>query len=66
MNMRNIYIKWKPKLKIIYENKLIDEPVNLIHKKFQNTKFQNTKYQNTKFQNKKMEINDLAVECFEF
>ena len=61
MNMRNIYIKWKPKLNIIYENKIIDEPVKIMQKKIQNKKIQNKK-----FQNKKTNINDLAIECFEF
>jgi len=61
MNMRNIYIKWKPKLNIIYENNIIDKPVKIIQKKFQNKKIQHKK-----IQNKKLEINDLAVECFEF
>lgn len=56
MNMINTYIKWKPKLNIIYENKIIDESVKLVQKKIQNKKIQN----------KKIEINDLAVECFEF
>lgn len=61
MNMTITNIKWKPKLDIIYENKSIDNPVKSPKKKKQNIKFKNKK-----IKNKKTDINDLAVECFEF
>lgn len=59
MTERNI--KWNPKLDVIYENKSIDNQVKLPNKKKQNIKFKNKK-----IKNKKTNINDLAVECFEF
>ena len=59
MTERNI--KWKPELDIIYENKLIVEPI-----KFKNKIIKNKIIKNKKIKNKKTEINDLAVECFEF
>ena len=60
--MTERYIKWKPKIDVIYENK----PVKSTNKKFKDIKFKNKKIQNKKFKNKKTDINDLAVECFEF
>ena len=56
MNMTKKKVKWKPKLSIIYENKIIDESIKSINKN----------YKKKIIKNKKNEINDLVIECFEF